>query len=249
MYYIKHFNEKSGEYQCFRPGYPEQLFDYLATLVNAEARVWDCGTGNGQAALVLAKKFQCVFATDIHLKQLDVASQHHNVHYICCPAEKTPFLEHTMDLITIAQALHWFNFDNFYDEVKRIAKPSSTIAAWCYSLGTVNANLDPLIRKLYADVLGDEYWPKERRFIDEQYRTIPFPFKKMKAPSFTIEKKMNFHLLIGYLNTWSAVKEYQNRTHTNPIELIYDELLARWGNPTLEFLMHWPVHLLIGQID
>lgn len=249
MPYIDHFNDASDKYASFRPDYPKALFDFLSTLVGTRARVWDCGTGNGQAALSLAKQFQEVLATDINLKQLDMAPQKNNLQFVCCSAEKTPFLDKTFDLITIAQALHWFDLESFYTEVRRVAKPSSIIAAWCYSLGTINAKVDPVVRTLYVDILGDEYWPKERRYIDEHYHTILFPFKKRQTPEFMIEKKLDFFSLVGYLNTWSALKEYQKRQHKNPIELIYDKLLSAWGEPKIELLMRWHIHLLVGVVD
>lgn len=249
MSYIDHFNQGSDKYVCFRPDYPESLFTYLLSLVNKEANVWDCGTGNGQAAAALAREFRNVLATDINLQQLEVASQKNNIQYVCCSAEKTPFMQHTIDLVTVAQALHWFNLENFYEEVRRVAKPSSIIAVWCYSLGSINDNVDPLICKLYTDILGDEYWPRERRYIDDQYRTIAFPFRKIQSPSFTIEKKINFSSLVGYLHTWSAVKEYQQRKHSNPIDLVYELLVSAWGELQIERIIRWPVHLLVGRID
>lgn len=249
MTYIEHFNTGSEKYFHFRPSYPDRLFDYLSTLVSEKARVWDCGTGNGQAALSLAKKFNRVIGTDIHLHQMEAAPREANVNYICCAAEKTPFLDKAIDLITVAQALHWFNLEKFYEEVRRVAKSSSVIAVWCYSLGTIDLDVDPFLSTLYTDILGDQYWPKERRYIDEHYRTIAFPFKQVSVPDFTIEKKFDFSSLIGYLNTWSAVKEYKNLQHTNPIAIIHDELLSAWGNPKLQRVMRWRIHLLVGMID
>jgi len=249
MQYIKHFNQQSDKYLSYRPGYPEPLFDYLASLVDEEVYVWDCGTGNGQAAFALARRFQRVLATDINFLPLVLASQRENLHYLCCAAEKSPILAESMGLVTIAQALHWFNFDDFYQEVRRVTKPMSTIAAWCYALVTINAHLDPIINKLYTDILGDQYWPKERRYIDEHYQTIPFPFKKLAVPQFTIEKKLDFASFVGYLSTWSAVKEYQQRRHKNPIDIIFNDLQAAWGNPKSEHVMRWPVHLLVGVIE
>jgi len=211
MEYIKHFNQESEKYLYYRPDYPQNLFTYLSTLANSDEYVWDCGTGNGQAALALTKHFAGIIATDINFAQLAVGLQDEKVHYVCCLAEQTPIPANSISLITVAQALHWFNFPDFYQEVRRVAKPDAFIAAWCYSLGKLNSELDPIINKLYQGILGDEFWPKQRHFIDEQFQTIPFPFQKMTVPTFLIEKKMNFFALIGYLNTWSAVKEYQQR--------------------------------------
>lgn len=246
--YIKHFNQQSENYLLFRPTYPAALYDYLVSLVKEHQNVWDCGTGNGQAAVVLAHYFDQVIATDINHAQLEAAPKNKKIRYLCCPAESTPILDHSIDLITVAQALHWFNFDAFYDEVRRVGKSSAVIAAWCYSLGQFHSPLDEIISKLYRDILGDNYWPAERRYIDEEYRTIPFPFNKMTPPSLTIEKDLNFSEFIGYLNTWSAVKEYQLKNQVNPINFIFKALEATWGKLEQRYTMHWPLHLLIGSI-
>lgn len=248
MDYIKHFNQQSDNYLLFRPNYPNALFEYLFSLVETPNCVWDCGTGNGQAAVALAKGFEQVIATDINQAQLDVAPKLNTIRYICCEAEKTPIKGNSVDLITIAQALHWFNFNLFYKEVRRVSKTSGLIAAWCYSLGKFDTAVDSIITALYMDILGDEYWPAERRYIDEEYLTIPFPFNKIATPVFVIEKQMDFSQLLGYLQTWSAVKEYQKRKQVNPINLVFKELESAWGEPQINYTMRWPLHLLVGHI-
>ena len=132
--------------------------------------------------------------------------------------------------------------------MKRVGKPDGIISAWCYTLGSINVTIDTIIQKLHRDILGSKYWPKERFYIEEEYKTIPFPFKQIKAPQFQVQKNFNFEEFIGYLNTWSAVKEYSKRNQHNPIDLIYSELKTAWGNPQDENIMHWPLHLLVGYI-
>ncbi|KTC93820.1 class I SAM-dependent methyltransferase [Legionella drozanskii] len=246
--YIRHFSQQSENYLLFRPNYPTVLYDYLSNLVQEHQNAWDCGTGNGQAALALTQYFTLITATDINQAQLDQAPRNEKIRYICCTAENTPILPHSIDLITVAQALHWFNFDLFYEEVRRVSKPAGIIAVWCYSLGKFDTGLDDLVTKLYTDILGDEYWPMERRYIDEEYRTIPFPFSKISSPSFTIDKKLNLAQFLGYLNTWSAVKEYQLRNKLNPINWILKELEAIWGDPKQYHPLQWPIHLLVGSV-
>lgn len=246
--YINHFNQQSGQYLLCRPDYPGELFDYLTQLVDASATVWDCGTGNGQAAKELASRFSKVIATDINQSQLDVAAQLKNINYICSSAEHTPITTGSISLVTIAQALHWFNFPAFYQEVKRVSSPDGVIAAWCYSLGTFGNDLDDIIKKLYYEILGAEFWPKERFYIDEHYQTIPFPFTPIVGPQFYINKKLTFSQFIGYLSTWSAVKEYQLRQQKNPIELVYDDLQSHWGDINSGQIIHWPLHCLFGRV-
>src|SRR3989338_2539931 len=169
MKYTNHFADKSGDYGKFRPTYPEALFHYLANLTTDHDLVWDCGTGTGQAAIALAHYFKHIIATDVNQAQLDAAPQKSNVHYQHCNAEQTPIATASVDLVTVAQALHWFDLPSFYTEVNRVLKPAGIIAAWCYSLGHLTPDIDRLIQKLYVDILGDTYWPKERRYIDEEY--------------------------------------------------------------------------------
>jgi SAM-dependent methyltransferase len=249
MRYINHFGDHSENYLKFRPDYPDALYHYLASLTPSHDLAWDVGTGNGQAAIKLAAYFRQVIATDIQQPQLDSAIHASNITYQCCPAEKTEIQDHAVDLITVAQALHWFSFDAFYREVRRVAKPNGVIAAWTYSLGEINQSVNAVIKDLYIDILGDEYWPSERKYVDEAYETIPFPFLKIKTPSFVITKTWQLNELIGYLNTWSAVKEYKNRHHQNPIDLIYPDLLKAWGNPHQALTIHWQIHLLVAKLS
>ncbi|MBA2652915.1 MAG: methyltransferase domain-containing protein [Tatlockia sp.] len=248
MDYIKHFNQNPENYLRFRPDYPTALYDYLAKLVKENTCVWDCGTGNGQAALALTKHFDQVIATDINPQPLYLAPKSAKINYLCCSAEKMPIRDKSFDLITIAQALHWFNIDSFYQELRRVSKDSAVIAAWCYSLGKFNFEVDEVILNLYDGILGKVYWPHQRSYIDEEYRTIPFPFAKITSPSFCIEKEMNLPELLGYLNTWSAVKEYELRSKLNPINLVAQELARAWGEPLRKHKMVWPLHLLLGTL-
>lgn len=248
MRYVDHFGVKSSEYLQYRPDYPEALYKFLAGLADKRELAWDCATGNGQAAVQLAPYFKQVIGSDINQAQLNVAVKKDNIQYQCWPADKTALPNGSVDLITVAQALHWFDIDKFYQEVRRVAKYQGIIAVWCYSLGSINDEIDVLIKKLYNDILGDAYWPKERRYIDEGYRTIPFPFKEIEAPEFTIKKKINLMQLMGYLNTWSAVKQYQHVNQDNPINLIFSDLQFAWGDAERERIMQWPIRLLVGHV-
>ena len=248
MKYSDHFADKSDQYLQFRPDYPAVLFQYLADIVKIHEAAWDCGTGNGQAAVALASYFDKVIATDVNQAQLDVAPKMKNIFYLNDPAEKTQIANHSIDLITVAQALHWFKLDEFYSEVKRVAKKNAYIAAWCYSLCSINEKIDAQVNKLYWDILGDVYWPKERTYIDEQYITIPFPFKKISAPAFVIEKNINYLQFVGYLNTWSALKAYQNKNHNSPFALIEHDLQSAWGDLTATYPVRWPIYMVLGQV-
>lgn len=247
MQYQKHFGTYSSKYRQFRPDYPQSLYQFLNSLVEEHHLAWDCGAGNGQAAVQLAQYFKRVLASDLQFEQLKAAPICPNILYCQSTAEKAPVQDHVIDLITIAQALHWFDLNLFYNEVNRVLKPNGLIAAWCYSLGQVDENVNKVILKLYKDILGDQYWPIQRRFIEESYQTIPFPFTKLKSPEFFIEKTVDFTQLMGYLQTWSAVKEYEKQNKENPIELIQSDLEKAFGDLTQAKIIRWPIHLLIGR--
>lgn len=247
---MEHFADNASAYHQFRPHYPDELFQYLFSLSEKHELAWDVGTGNGQAAIALSEYFREVIATDLKQEQLDVAEHRENIQYIACPAEKAPISDYSLDLITVAQALHWFNLNNFYAEVRRTLKPGGILAAWCYNLPSISPAIDAVVHHLYADILGDTYWPKERHYIDENYQTIPFPFPKIKTPRFTIERSLNFTQWIGYLNTWSALHEYQNKNKgKNPLDFIIHDLEKIWGKPENEHVSIMLIHLLATKID
>lgn len=210
------FSSQSDLYAKYRPHYPKEFFEYLESVVKNKDIAWDCGTGNGQVAKELSKIFSKVYATDISASQLNQTIQAENIEYSLQPAEKTNFVENRFDCITIAQAIHWFDFDLFYKEVMRTAKKNALIAAIGYGRIQISEDLDRIIDDFYFNVIGN-FWDKEREYIDEHYKTIPFPFKEIKTPEFRIEYNWNEEQLIGYLNTWSAVKHFTKQNGRNPV--------------------------------
>lgn len=222
------FSQHSSQYAQFRPGYPPEVFGFLRKTVKKQHRAWDCGTGNGQVAAELADFFEEVEATDISENQLKNALKKTNINYSVQKAENTGFPENHFDLITVAQAIHWFNFEEFYDEVRRTLKPDAYIAVIGYGLFRSNAATNKVIRKFYEEIIGP-YWDPERGYLDEEYRSIPFPFKETETP--VIENRLHWSLehLLGYLNSWSAVKHYEKANGENPVELIKEELGWSFG--------------------
>lgn len=222
------FTTGAAQYAQFRPRYPQALFDYLYTLVPAFDAAWDCGTGNGQVAGVLAERFAQVWATDVSAAQLEQAIQKPNIHYRLQPAEQTDFPDDSFDLITVAQAIHWFDFDRFYAEVRRTARPGAVLAVVGYGRFRVDAAIDALIDAFYHDTLGP-YWDAQRRYIDEDYRTLPFPFEALPAPALQMDYEWTLEHVVGYLNTWSAVKHYKELQDHNPVDALAPRLQAVWG--------------------
>ena len=168
MTFQDHFSKRSGTYAKYRPDYPQALYEFILAHVKETELAWDCATGNGQVAVALARHFKKVIATDASQNQIAHAIPHPRVEYRVSAAEDSGLNDHGTDLITVAQALHWFDFDAFYKEVKRVGKPGSLIAVWTYGLLTTETEADQVIQHFYYDIIG-KYWPPERQYVDQKY--------------------------------------------------------------------------------
>jgi ubiquinone/menaquinone biosynthesis C-methylase UbiE len=239
------FSKQSDLYSRFRPGYPRQLFDFLLPLVPDKKAAWDCGTGNGQVAVKLSMYFKEVYATDLSLAQIENADKKENIFYSVETAEKTLFPGNKFDLITVAQAIHWFEFNSFYKEAHRTLKPGGVIVAIGYDIFRINKKIDLLIDKFYIDTTGP-YWDKERKYVDEHYLTIPFPFKEIITPGFSMNYNWKFEQVTGYLNTWSAVQHYTRKNNENPVEKFSEELKKVWGD-VLKRKVTFPIFARTGR--
>lgn len=224
------FSTQSDHYAKYRPTYPSDFFQFIKTKIQNPKKAWDCGTGNGQVAFELANFFEVVFATDISKSQIDNALKADNIFYSVQSAERTNFQDHTFDLIVVAQAIHWFDFDQFYKEVKRTAKDKAIICVVGYSLLKISEPIDKIITDFYLNIIG-KYWDKERKYLNENYQTIPFPFDEFKTPNFAIEKHWDLEHLIGYINTWSAVKHFIEQNNYNPTETL-QKICYKFGKKT-----------------
>lgn len=242
-----YFSDQSGNYALYRPSYPDAFFAFIKSLLPHTRNAWDCGTGNGQIAVKLAPIFDAVYATDISQSQLDNAVQLDNIHYSQQPAGQTNFPSDFFDLIIVGQAIHWFDFERFYTEATRTAKNGAIISLIGYSKLTITEPLDTVINHLYSGILQG-FWPAERQYIDEQYSTIPFPFPLLDTPLFFHKLHWTFDQLCGYLQTWSAVKQYSKAHQQNPIARIYDDLRAAWGAPA-QREVGFPILVKLGGID
>jgi SAM-dependent methyltransferase len=240
------FSSGSEAYARFRPGYPPELADYLTGLAAVRDNAWDCGTGSGQMAALLAPHFGQVFATDISRSQLAEAPEMPNVFYSVQAAEATGFADRFFNLIVVAQAIHWFDFERFYAEVRRTAAPEAILAAVGYGRFHINERLDAVVKDFYENTIGN-YWDKERRYIDDAYKTISFPFAELTPPALENTFEWTFEHLIGYLNTWSAVKHYIKAHHQNPVQLLEKELRTAWGGEEKK-TVNFPLLLRMGQV-
>jgi ubiquinone/menaquinone biosynthesis C-methylase UbiE len=241
-----HFSKQAAEYAKFRPRYPKKLFRYLPTIAPGTELAWDCATGNGQAAVALAEVFDRVIATDASEKQIGNAEPHSRVEYRVAPAEESGIGAETIDLITIAQALHWFELERFYAEVRRVLKQEGVIAASAYNLLHVEPAIDAVINHYYFDIVGP-YWPPERALV-EKFEELPFPFPEIAAPAFEMTADWKVEHLLGYLRTWSATQRFVAANQTDPLKDVEKELRSAWGDAEQSRHVVWPLTVRIGRL-
>ncbi|HXB44307.1 MAG TPA: class I SAM-dependent methyltransferase [Puia sp.] len=242
------FSGQAALYAKYRPSYPAALIDYVLSFVKGKRTAWDCATGNGQAALLYADYFEKVFATDISEKQIAEAPPHPKIIYCLCEAEKTLFPDNSFDLITVAQAYHWFQFDAFLKEVKRVARNNCVIAVWGYGLAiALDEKIQELVQHFYIDVVG-KYWDAERRYVDEKYATLPFGFNSLPSREFRIDVQWDAEELLGYFNTWSSVQHFIRANGYNPVDEITDKIKLKWEDGQKKSF-YFPIFLLIGRIQ
>ena len=240
------FSTQSDQYAKFRPHYPEALYAFMTNLLREKNQAWDCGTGNGQVASVLSRYFKAVYASDISKKQMEQAPVIENIHYLTLTAGEPYFPDQFFDLITVAQAIHWFDFDKFYKEVHRTLKPGGLMAVIGYGLTRVSPKVDKAIDHFYQNIVGP-YWDPERKYLDEGYQTIPFPFEEINCPEFKIAEEWTLDHFIGYLKTWSAVKHFEAKNGFNPVDDFTQELQSAWGTENIKRKVSFPLLTRIGK--
>lgn len=235
----------AASYASSRPTYPEELFDYLADLVPRRKLAWDCGAGTGQAAIPLASRFDAVVATDISISMLEQAPRHPRVEYRAVPAEASELPSGSVDLVTVAQALHWLDLEAFYEEVARVLVPGGILAVWTYASAELDsAALQHQLSRFHAETVGP-YWPPDRRHVEEGYRTLPFPFAELDPPGFAMEVSWTLPQLLGYVGTWSATQRFRELVGRDPLPELERGLAPQWGSSTRR--VRWPLTVRLGR--
>lgn len=237
------FSRQSDHYQRYRPGYPAELFRKLAALAPAREQAWDCGCGTGQATLPCAAEFETVIATDLSWQQLRSAQSANNIHYCVASADSPPLADNSADMILVAQALHWFDLPRFFAGCERVLKPGGILAVLTYNLLSISEEIDPLIEHLYFNVLGD-YWDAERKRVENAYADMTFPFEHEPFADSQMRCDWSCEQLLGYLGTWSAVKQYRKATGEDAVSSIAHELRAVWGGAGSKPLV-WPLRCIV----
>jgi SAM-dependent methyltransferase len=241
-----HFSGHAAVYSTFRPTYPSRLFDWLAEVAPRRDRVWDAGTGSGQAALGLAERFARVVGTDASSAQVAQATRHARVEYRVAPAEASGLPAAWADVVTVAQALHWFDPAGFFAEARRVLAPDGLIAVWCYGDPYLDDQTVDRIVHGYNRGTVEEYWPSERSLVLSEYRTIPFPFREIRTPSLTLEATWTLPQLAGYMRSWSATVRYAKTLGRDPVGAVEEDLLRVWGPPESARTVRWPISIRAG---
>ena len=247
MMFKDHFSSSARGYSRFRPRYPDAVFGWLAGLAPSRQRAWDAATGTGQAAHGLAPYFEEVIATDASLDQIRHARAHPVIRFEVARSEYVPIENASVDLVVVAQALHWFEFDAFYSEVSRVTRPGGVLAALSYGLFRIAAEVDRVVDDLYHGAL-EPYWPAERRYVDDRYARIPFPFRELHAPGFNMEARWTLDHLLGYLGTWSAVSRAREQDGIDPLAEAEPALRRAWGEPLELRDVTWPLAVRAGRV-
>ncbi|MFD2640903.1 class I SAM-dependent methyltransferase [Pseudomonas japonica] len=242
-----HFSSGSAGYAAYRPSYPLELIDELTSISPGTGRVLDCGCGTGQLSVLLAERFDEVIATDASAAQIAAAEPREGVVYRTALAEDSGLSADSVDLITVAQAAHWLDLEAFYDEARRIARPQAAIALITYGVLHLEGELDRPLQQFYYQTIAP-YWPPERRHVETGYRDLPFPFTEIEVPPQVIEMRWTLAQLIGYLNTWSAVKAAEKALGHSPLDSLAQQLAEAWGDPATRRLVTWPLTLRAGRI-
>jgi SAM-dependent methyltransferase len=242
------FSANSAQYAQYRPQYPLALFEWVSELVPRHQLAWDCATGTGQAATHLAAFFDNVVATDASEKQIASASKHPGVEYRIATAYESGLDDHSVDLVTVAQALHWFDHEPFYREAKRVLRAGGALAVWGYGDPVIDSQRLNRIVYDYNRGTIEDYWKPERQLILDGYSTIPFPFREVEPPEMTLECRWTLSELTGYMRTWSATIAYAARHGGDPVAPVEAALAEHWGPADVRHLVRWPLHIRAGYV-
>lgn len=242
-----HFSATASGYAAHRPVYSRAVAEALAAQSPGRGLAWDAGCGSGQLSVVLGEVFEEVLATDASAAQIAAATPHPRVRYAVVPAEASGLPDGSVDCAVAAQAAHWFALDAYYREVRRVARPGGLVALVTYAVMEVDPEVERLVERFYWETL-DGHWPPERRLVEEGYRSLPFPFEPVEAPTLALEHRWDAEQLLGYVGTWSAVQSLRKAGRGDELERFGQELRAAWGDPAAARLIRWPLSLRLGRV-
>ena len=241
------FDAGGSAYAAHRPDYPPALADFLAQACSTHALAVDVGCGTGQLTRLLAPHFDAVVGLDSSADQLHNAAPAAGVSYQQASAEHLPVAPGSANLITVAQAAHWFDLSAFYAQVRQVAAPGAVVALISYATPQLEPDLQPRFARFYADDLG-AYWPAERRQVDSGYAELEFPFAEFDYPPLAIERNWTLADTLGYFGTWSAVRRAREAGQQPMLQAYAEALAAQWGDPLQRRAIFWPINMRIGRL-
>ena len=243
------FSERAKLYSRYRPEYPNELFEWVSGVVPNHKTVWDCATGSGQAAKALARYFDRVIATDASAEQIAQAEPNPKIEYRVANASDSGLPSHSVNMVTVAQALHWFDLDAFYAEARRVVIPGGAVVVWGYGDPVLDTESLEKILHEYNRGTIEQFWMPERQIVLDGLKTVPFPFREIDAPVMYLEHRWNLTELIGYVRTWSATANYIKQTNSDPVPAVESALAQHWGGNERRRLIRWPLHIRAGYAD
>ena len=246
MKHHKLFSDKSDLYESARPTYPIELYDYLFSISPSNKLVWDCACGSGQAAIGLADRFDHVYASDISKEQIENAKQHQKIEYVVAPSEKCALGNDSCDLITVAQALHWFDYGAFWPEALRVLKPGGIFSAWGYSWPILKEELDTVFKTDILKVV-EPYWAQQNKLIWNHYKNVDFPFEELEAPKQVMEIHWNLDEFFNFIHTFSATRRCIDDIGNSFFEQAYAKAKKVWGNPETRKTIAFDFVLYVGK--
>lgn len=241
------FDQGGRTYARFRPEYPPRLAAFLASVAPDTRLAVDVGCGNGQLTRLLANHFSAVVGIDPSADQIANAVAHERVTYQCAPAEHLPLADGSSSMITAAQAAHWFNLPAFYKEVRRTVVPGGVVALISYGVLKLEPLLDERFQQFYRDEIGP-YWPPERKLVDSGYATMGFPFQEFAGPRQEIRLEWNLAEFLGYLRTWSAVRNAREAGRQDVVLNFAQHITEAWGDENTKRPVVWPINMRIGKL-
>ena len=249
MEFKDHFSARAVLYSRFRPRYPDELFAWIGGLCRRRGLVWDNATGSGQAAAGLASVFERVIATDASPKQISMAQPHPSIEYRVATAYESGLDDSSVDAVTVAQAIHWLEHDRFYEEARRVLRTDGTIVVWGYGDPVIDDDRIHRVVHGYNRGTIERYWKPERELILAGLRTIPFPFREVVTPKFTMTTSWTLSELAGYMRTWSATASYAEIHGYDPVVRVEGELAKIWGDPGRKHRIMWPLFVRAGYLE
>lgn len=241
-----HFSHGAQDYAASRPAYPRVLFRFLAGILSGRDRAWDAGCGSGQISVPLTGVVRHVVGADASAAQVRTAAAHPRVSYIVARAEQSGLAAGVADLCVAGQAVHWFDLNGYYTEVERVAKRGATVAIVGYGRPELARALDERVRAFHHALAA--YWPAQRRYVDEHYASLPFPFREQRAPAFEMRQRWDLDRFSRYVDTWSAVRALEKDEGRRSVDEFHRDLRRRWGHASTARAVRWPLLLRVGTV-